>query len=60
MTTYQCGPVVVSGQRTYSVQRADGTYGSIEEIDLSMINLRVTDPAGGTWTYNFVTHVGGG
>ncbi len=60
VTTYQCSPVVVSGQRTYSVQRADGTYGSIEEIDLSMINLRVTDPAGGTWTYNFVTHAGGG
>jgi hypothetical protein len=58
-TTYQFGPAVISGMRSYSVQRADGTYGSIEEIDLSMQSVRVTDSAG-TWMYNFITHTGGG
>jgi hypothetical protein len=58
-TTYQFGPAVISGMRSYSVQRADGTYASIEEIDLSMQSVRVTD-SGGTWMYNFITHTGGG
>lgn len=60
VTTYQFGNTVIAAVRAYSVQRSDGTYASIEEIDLSTTSARVTEPGGATWNYNFVTRVGGG
>ncbi len=59
VTTYTFTTSVVAGLRHYSVQRADGTFGSMEELDFSTTALRITEPGGATWNYNFVSHVGG-
>lgn len=47
----------VTALRHHQVQRADGTFAAIEEIDLEPASLRVTDPTGKTWQYTFATNV---
>jgi hypothetical protein len=58
-TVYTLTNVFVSGLRHSTIQRADGTYAAIEEIDLVPTILRITDPSGNTWSYNYQTLAGG-
>jgi hypothetical protein len=58
-TTYLLNDVVIIGYRDYFVQRSDGTFGAIEELDLYPVDVRVTDPSGTSYHWNFSTNLGG-
>lgn len=49
----------VIGHREFSIQRADGTFAAIEEIDLYPERIRITGTDGGTWQWNFAQNTGG-
>lgn len=54
---YSLASWIITGQRHMNIQRADGTFAAIEEFDVTVSSLRVTDPSGTTYQYNFATKV---
>ena len=50
-TTYQFSDVVLLGHRHYNIQRADGSFAAMEELDVSFVQLTVTDATG--FSYNW-------
>ena len=56
--TLEMTNVYVVGLRHFHIQRADGTFASIEEIDLFPERLRVTGSDGGTWQWNYGNNTG--
>ena len=59
-TVYTMTNVYITGQRHTTIQRADGTFAAIEELDFTPILLRQTDPSGSFWQYNYQTNTGSG
>lgn len=59
-TVYVLTSTFVSGLRHTTIQRADGTYAAIEEIDFVPVTLRQTDPNGNFWQFNYQTNTGTG
>lgn len=54
---YTLSTVTVVGQRQYHIQRADGTFASIEELDLNFDQIAVAAPDG-TSTHNLLNGSG--
>jgi hypothetical protein len=57
-TVYTLTNSFITGLRHSNIQRADGTFGAIEEIDLTPTTVLITDPSGGHWQYNYTTRAG--
>lgn len=53
-TTYTITGGRVFGNRHYNIQRADGSFATIEEIDLGFQTLTVADPSGTSYTHSLV------
>jgi hypothetical protein len=57
-TVYLLTNTFILGQRHSNIQRADGSFAAIEEIDLLPITVQQTEPSGAHWQWNFATRAG--
>jgi hypothetical protein len=50
-TVYSLTGAKIFGYRSYLVQRGDGTFGAIEEIDFVAQTTQITDPSGASYAW---------
>jgi len=50
--TYSLTNARIVGDRHYNIQRSDGSFATIEEIDMIFQSLTVADPSGTSYTYS--------
>jgi hypothetical protein len=53
-TTYVFTAARVFGVRHFNIQRSDGTFAAMEELDLSFQSVAVTDAGGTSYTFSLV------
>lgn len=58
-TVFTLTNAVIVAIRQANIQRPNGTFGVVEEIDLAPTQLRVTDSGSSSWNFNFNTGLGG-